>query len=79
VLDIGLEADPFGRPQEPAAVFASVLADGQPLLREQGPHEADLVWGDTRLSAFLAVPIHHGGELVALLGVGKLRTAMRPA
>jgi GAF domain-containing protein len=74
LLDVEIDADPFGEDLKSLQrVFASVLADGQPLLREQVPTAADLVWGDTRLSAFLAVPIHHAGELVALLGVGRLR------
>jgi hypothetical protein len=74
LVDIGLEADPFRRPQEPAARVRQ-RAVGRPApAAEQGPAtgEADLVWGDA-LERFLAVPIHHGGELVALLGVGKLR------
>src|SRR5450830_951470 len=80
LVDIGLEADPFSEDLKSLQrVFASVLSDGQPLLREQGPATGDeLVWGDARLSAFLAVPIHHGGDLVALLGVGKLRNTYEP-
>ena len=75
-VDVGLEADPFSEDLKSLQrVFASVLSDGQPLLQEQGTATGDeLVWGDARLSAFLAVPIHHGGDLVALLGVGKLRS-----
>ena len=80
MVDVGLEADPFSADLKSLQrVFASVLSDGQPLLREQGPATGDeLVWGDARLSAFLAVPIHHGGDLVALLGVGKLRNTYDP-
>ena len=80
LVDIGLEADPFSEDLKSLQrVFASVLSDGQPLLREQGATAGDeLVWGDARLSAFLAVPIHHAGDLVALLGVGKLRSTYEP-
>ncbi|MBV8621011.1 MAG: response regulator [Curvibacter sp.] len=55
-------------------LFEAALESGQPVFydaRQPQPAATALSWGGTDLSAFLSLPIHHRGRLVALLGVGR--------
>jgi PAS domain S-box-containing protein len=58
--------------RNPISLFGAVMATGQPVIANDPAHDprrAGLPEGHPALDAFLGVPVFHGGEMVALVGV----------
>lgn len=53
-------------------LFGAALSSGEPVISNdpyQDPRRGGLPEGHPALNAFLGIPVHHGGELVAMLGI----------
>lgn len=54
------------------SLFGAALSSGEPVIANDPAHDprrGGLPEGHPPLNAFLGVPVHHGGELVAMLGI----------